>query len=204
MLAECKACKATVDAVVIASHDSFDDEVGVPERYTFARCPRCNSPLLLYQNQWGEEWDDPGRVYPARDDVLSFNVPKLIREAFLESTRCLNTKAYTASAIMCRKTLEGVCAQHAVDGRSLQEKLAKLRDMGIIEGRLYQWAEELRLAGNEAAHDVNVNVSPQDASDAVEFTRALLEYAYTFQHRFEKFKKRRAAAKAQPKKPPRT
>jgi hypothetical protein len=202
MLAECKTCKAIVDAAVIASHDSLDEDMGIPERYTFASCPRCNSPLLLIQNQWGDEWDNPDRLYPARDDVLSFNVPKPIREAFLEATRCLNTKAYTASAIMCRKTLEGVCAQHRVDGRSLQEKLATLRDMGFIEGRLYQWAEELRLAGNEAAHDVGVNVGPQDASDAVEFTRALLEYAYTFQHRFDEFKKRRAAAKAKVKKAP--
>jgi hypothetical protein len=93
--------------------------------------------------------------------------------------------------MMCRKTLEGVCDDHKITGRTLQQRLAVLRDQGAIEGRLYEWADELRLVGNEAAHDVKVQVTPDDARDTFEFTRALLEYAYTFRLRFEEFKKRR-------------
>ena len=54
----------------------------------------------------------------------------------------------------------------------------------------------MRVAGNEAAHDVQVQVSPQDANDMLEFTRALLEYVFTFRRRFERFKERRAGKKA--------
>jgi hypothetical protein len=40
---------------------------------------------------------------------------------------------------------------------------------------------------------VNVTIAVQDASDIVDFTRALIEYVFTFQERFEAFRSRRAA-----------
>lgn len=95
---------------------------------------------------------------------------------------------------MCRKTLEGVCEEYKVPGRTLQQRIEALKDAGVIEGRLYQWADELRLVGNEAAHDVSIEVTAQDASDAVDFTRAVLEYVYTFRDQFERFKQRRQKA----------
>lgn len=201
MIAECNRCGVTVNADVKASHDSYDEEMRVPERYTFAVCPKCDGPFLLHQNQWGDNWDDPGRLYPARDDLLGWSIPRPIAAAFSEAAHCRSSKAFTACAIMCRKTLEGVCDDHKVTGNNLQQRLAALRDSGAIEGRLYEWADELRLVGNEAAHDVHVQVGPEDARDTFEFTRALLEYAYTFRHRFDEFKKRRAgsvATKAHP------
>lgn len=48
------------------------------------------------------------------------------------------------------------------------------------------------ISGNEAAHDVNVTISAEDARDILEFTNALLEYVFTFRDKFEEFKKRRA------------
>ena len=69
--------------------------------------------------------------------------------------------------------------------------LPELRDRGIIDLRLYDWADALRLVGNEAAHDVNVTVAPEDARDIVEFTNALLEYLFAFRERFERFEQRR-------------
>lgn len=96
---------------------------------------------------------------------------------------------------MCRKTLEGVCEDHGVNKGNLQKRLEALRGQGVIEGRLYSWADELRLVGNDAAHDVNVEVDASDARDTVDFTRAVLEYVYTFRDRFENFRKRRTKEK---------
>ena len=39
------------------------------------------------------------------------------------------------------------------------------KDDGIIEKRLYEWADALRTVGNEAAHDVGADVSRDDARD---------------------------------------
>ena len=63
------------------------------------------------------------------------------------------------------------------------------------KGRLFNWADALRMQGNEAAHDVNVTISAQDARDLVEFAHALLEYVFTFSEKFEAFQARRKLAR---------
>jgi hypothetical protein len=95
--------------------------------------------------------------------------------------------------MMCRKTLEGICSAHGVKSSgTLAAQLKKLKDNGVIESRLLEWADALRTMGNEAAHGVESVISPEDARDTIEFTEVLLEYIFTYRDKFEEFKKRRA------------
>lgn len=61
----------------------------------------------------------------------------------------------------------------------------------LIEGRLLDWAQELRVLGNEAAHFTGNPVSRQDAQDALELAEALMDYLYVFTAPFNEFKSRR-------------
>ena len=92
---------------------------------------------------------------------------------------------------MCRKTVEGICSEHGITEGNLEKSLRKMRDSGTIDSRLFEWADELRLSGNEAAHGVDLTFSRQDAQDILDFARALLEYVFTFKDRFDSFRKRR-------------
>jgi len=207
MLLECQHCEAIVDAVEIAHYeyqDWWDPGERAPwnTRVTLAKCPVCDEAMLASQDNMPEEsgasdWSKPVRVYPPSDRDLGFSVPKAIREAFTEARTCFRAKAYTAAAIMCRKTLEGICSVHGVKSSgTLAAQLKKLKENGTIENRLFEWAEELRTMGNEAAHGVELVIAPQDARDTLEFTEALLEYVFTYRDKFEEFKKRRAKAKS--------
>jgi hypothetical protein len=88
--------------------------------------------------------------------------------------------------------MEGLTAAHGVQARNLAVALHALQEQNVIEGRLVEWADALRLSGNEAAHDVSVTVSAEDARDILDFTKALLEYVYTFRSRCDAFRARRA------------
>lgn len=194
MLLECKQCSAIVDARVVAIHDDRTvDEP--PGRWTFCVCPRCNMPMLAVACDYGYGFDEdtPARVYPPREERrLGPAVPDGIRGAFGEAVLCFKAKAYTASAIMCRKTLEGLCNAHGAKTGTLSKRLEKLQKDGVIETRLFEWAEALRISGNEAAHGVDSQVSPQDCEDILEFTEALAQYVFTYRDKFERFQKRRA------------
>jgi hypothetical protein len=196
MLLDCENCSARIDAEVLHSYVVSDDSSLISFRYSLARCPQCSSPLLASQQEGIEEWEAPDLLYPSADSPLSDALPRTIRTAFEEARSCFRAKAYTATAIMCRKTLEGICRAHGIEERTLKGAIAKLREKGVIERSLFEWADALRDSGNEAAHDVNVMVAAQDASDMVEFTHALIEYVFTFQERFEAFKQRRATRRA--------
>ena len=190
MVIECGMCDTFVDAKVLASYGYNPDE-GPPGEYTFLRCPKCSGPAVVVQEDYGDGLDSPFRVYPAQEDRLSFSIPEPIRNAYGEAWRCHRAKAFTAAAIMCRKTLEAICVAHGGTSKNLFNALKELKDKGVIENRLYDWADALRISGNEAAHDVAVTVSSEDARDLMEFTKALLEYVFTFRDKFEQFKKRR-------------
>jgi hypothetical protein len=201
MLLECKNCQAIVDAKVLYAHEYvqlIEEQYAISARVTFASCPACDAPLLAAQNDIGSGWDAPERIYPPRDRDFTWDeVPSNIVRAFNEARTCFRTKAFTAAAIMCRKTLEGICLEHGVKSSgTLAAQLQKLKENGIIESRLFEWAEALRTMGNEAAHGVEVVISPADARDTLEFTEALLEYVFTYRDKFEEFKKRRAQAES--------
>ncbi len=168
----------------------------MPERFSFGSCPKCSAPLLVAQEFYGSDgnadvWSDVYRLYPPRD-LADYRLPPKIRRSHQEAISCHKAKAHTAAAIMCRRTLEVACKDHGVKARTLEKALQSLKDQGIIERQLFDWADALRKAGNLAAHDAAATVSREDAADLLEFTNALLQYLYTFRDRFEAYKQRRS------------
>ena len=190
MLVECTACKAFVDGELIADYVHFEEESDTTGKYSFLKCPRCSRPFIMLQIDYGPEWDKPSRLYPPAEIDINQAIPNSLRMSYSEARACFKAKAYTATVIMCRKTLEGIAKENKITTRSLAAALKKMKDAEIIENKLYEWADALRISGNEAAHEVNSKVSHQDAKDILEFTHALLEYVFTFQEKFEQFKKR--------------
>lgn len=190
MIVECPQCQALVDAIPL-KHHYIHDNLAPTVRVTFGHCPRCSGAVLTQAFEDLPGWEAEEQVFPPIREPLPANLPKGIRDAYSEAQTCFRSHAYTAAAVMCRKTLEGVCAEHGFRERTLAESLRKMRDAGSIEARLFDWADALRISGNEAAHGVELTVNAQDASDIIDFTQALIEYVFTFRDRFEQFKARR-------------
>jgi hypothetical protein len=193
MLLDCVHCHAVMDMIVLHEYAAGGED-GPVFQFSLLKCPRCNTPSLTQRMEsfHDNEWDLPERLYPAPEAALSPNLPKPIRDAFEEARACARAGAHTAAAIMCRKTLEGICAQHGHRGVNLAKSLASMRDAGIIENRLFEWADALRMYGNPP-HDVDVTVPAQDARDLLEFGHALIEYVFTYRDKFEAFRARRGA-----------
>jgi hypothetical protein len=193
MIVDCRRCGALVDGQFVKSYLDADPSEEPANKYSMLHCPKCMQPFLVVENEYLNE--PPQVLYPSIPQA-SLSVPKPIREAIEEAQACFRAKAYTATAIMCRKTLEGLSVAHDVRAKGLLAALRELKDRGVIEQRLFEWADALRISGNEAAHDVDVSVAAEDARDLLEFSTALLEYVFTFRDRFEAFKNRRSQAKA--------
>jgi hypothetical protein len=196
VLGDCTVCQAKVDAKILESYE-VHSELEPSARYNFGRCPGCGGPFIIGQTDWGRGYEDSWQIYPKENAEPSHSLPAPIRSAYLEAIACYKARAFTAAAIMCRKTMEGLCEAHHVNAGNLAMALKELRDKGIIEARLFEWADALRLFGNEAAHDVHVTIGPEDAKDTMEFTNALLEYVFTFRDRFAAFQERRQSRKEQ-------
>lgn len=197
ILTECRVCDAIVSAETLAQYSAvLDPKLGATERITFARCPDCSNPLLigaeLYGSDRGREvWSDPYRLYPQRDELVGRRIPRAVRKCFEEAISCFRARAYNASMMMCRRTLQSACLDVHIDQPTLPLALDELRAQGIIETRLLEWAEALPLVMNGLGATLDAEVSREDARDALEFTDAFLAYLYTFRKGFHEFRRRR-------------
>lgn len=146
--------------------------------------------MMYNLGEWGERLPDTSEpieiVYPA-GRILTSAVPVSISRSIAEAQSCYGVGAYDASAMMCRKAVEALCAEHKAEGRDLYAKLQSLREREIVDGKLYDWAEALRLSGNFAAHDIENPVSQIDAKDLLEFCIAIIDYVYEFTAKYNQF-----------------
>jgi len=150
-LVECRSCQAVVSTQRMAGYSALIDG-DIPQRFSFGMCPQCSSPLLVGEEWYGnqgevEVWSDPYRLYPPPDDILSPGIPKGVRQSHSEALRCFKAQAHSATAIMCRRTLERACAEHGINEQNLAESLAAMKAEGLIEARMLEWADALRIAG---------------------------------------------------------
>lgn len=197
----CPRCETVVAARLVNTYSIREEEESPDEtlEFLFLKCPECGRPFLAERtNYWvggPHEWhyEQPTVIYPA-ERALDASVPKAIADSYDEAQRCFRAAAFTASAVMCRRTAEAICVHHGKNKGVLAQRLKEMLADEIIERRMFEWAEALREVGNEAAHRVDIVVTKEDARDLLDFTRALIEYIFTFTESFKKFRERRAAS----------
>lgn len=216
---DCPWCKAKVAAVekCRADRTSVLDEIsGEPygTRLYIGLCPRCDSLLAGESNQTGfagydsdeDEWSDVVRVYPKPPKTFtSYRIPRVVKDSLLEADRSLQASANIAACVMLGRALEAVCRDvlnaRAPDEDSaksggpkrklmLAQGIKKLREMGVIDTRLYEWSQQLNAFRNLAAHPEDISISREDLEDLQSFVYAIVEYVYDLTDRYEEFKRR--------------
>jgi Domain of unknown function (DUF4145) len=163
--------------------------------HVVVECKVCRQYMLIHHDvdekkTW--KFRESNKVlWPSPIREMSSKIPESLRLEHKEARSCFSTAAYTATVVMVRRTLEGVCAENGVRIQPLIKALQKMQTEGLIEGRLLEWAEGMRVLGNDGAHFTGRRVSREDAQDALALAEALLDYLYVFSAQFAEFKQRR-------------
>lgn len=210
MVVRCPKCERHQVGVVTGQFLTGEEQY--PERYSLVMCPACRQPFLSHEegvpnfDGWDKVeiyWRDPLFLHPNDSSKLEASVPVPIAESLYEAQRSFDqASAYTGAAILCRRTLEGICKHFQAKGGNLAKKLEHLRTTGKLDERFHEWADHvLRGLGNDAAHDVDQAISRDDARDALDFTKALIQQLFVLEEAFKRFKARRAAPPAPPSPP---
>jgi hypothetical protein len=203
----CDNCNVQVATHVAATHvkstprpgyqfeEPADAHYDVVE-YAIAVCGRCESVFLVESTFY----EIPGEVsvpqgervlYPSSRQISLEGIPATIARAYSSAARSFSVGLYEPCVIMSRKCLEAVCQELGATKGNLKQRLSTLRDTGKIDQKLLAWADELRVIGNDAAHDLETVIEKADARDALDFVEAILMYVFTLNRRFEEFLKRR-------------
>lgn len=187
---------ARIEGTLVETQTDEDGRPLIDRLLQLARCSHCKSGLLVYNWEHPDGWaGEPSPLWPAPQSKLSPSVPHRLQRAHQEAELCFSAKAYAATVVMVRRALEGVCADQGAAAKTLMKALEGLRDSGKIEGRLFDWAQDLRVLGNQGAHFNDAEVSREDAEDALALAEALMDYIYVLAVRYEEFSKRRQRAR---------
>lgn len=120
---------------------------------------------------------------PSTIDFNAEDIPENVVKSFKEALLAHASGCYMASALMVRRTLEEVCSDKGATGSDLKKRIADLRGKIVIPEELFEAMDELRLLGNDAAHieaKSYDNISEQELSVAIEFTKELLKGIYQY------------------------
>lgn len=86
----------------------------------------------------------------------------------------------------CRSVLEEAIKALGAEGKTLKEKIEDLYRKGVITFILKDWADQIRLQGNEAIHELEA--TPEEAEEMVEFVRIFLIYTFELPYRIKKIR----------------
>ena len=112
-------------------------------------------PYVLGRDADFHEEDSPlAQLFPQLDQPLPRYVPQSIRDSHDEAVRCRRARCYTAAALMSRRGVEAICAEHGQRKGMLGKKLGALKEAGVIDNRLFEWSSVVQNLGNSGAHDV--------------------------------------------------
>jgi hypothetical protein len=215
----CKA-KVAANETGSAVQNGYDDDAGEPYGHMMhvGICPICNSILVGEERQTGflnynsneDIWSDIVRVYPDPPKIFSsYRIPQVVQDSLIEADRTLQAGANMATCAMLGRALEAICRDilnpkpHPVPRTAtvppakpvkkimLAEGIKKLKEMKIIDDRLFDWSQQLHAFRNLAAHaDEDTRISREDAEDLQTFVYAIVEYVYDLAERYNEFKNR--------------
>ena len=201
MIIECPYCESKVDAKVLGEHRSFDpDDDPFEFKVSLVECPVCKNTLVGGQSNVlvapkKLEWDDATRLWPQPERHPDLDLPRVVAASLVEARKCYKAGAYGACAVMCGRTLEGICAEFGTKARApLVGGLRELLDRQIIDGRIFEWSEALREHRNIAAHASGERISKADAKDLLDFAEAICDYVFVLTRKFENFIARKKKA----------
>lgn len=184
---ECPHCNAKAAFPTVTSLYQENDG-GQPIRIiAAARCIACEEYILAIL---GAEvgYSSMRWVYQAHyplgdpNDTLPDEIPAPIRSDFREAIRAEWIKAYKASVLMCRRSLQASCDIEKAAGNDLYTQIDDLASKQRINKPLKDMAHRIRLLGKKGAHgdysDIDDTITPEDASDAITFMRHYFEHVY--------------------------
>jgi hypothetical protein len=113
-----------------------------------------------------------------------------------DAWRAFHVTLFKGSALLARSSLEAAVKKLGATGQGLKAKIKDLADKGSITKDLAAWATEVKITGDEAAHEM-APLSEEDAKDGLYFLDAFLDAVYVVPHKHRERTAQREAKAAQ-------
>jgi DNA polymerase III gamma/tau subunit len=124
-------------------------------------------------------------------------LPSLVEKSYAIATKLRKIEPI-ASVIFSRKSLEAICVNQKATGRDLKDRIDNLAQKGAIPELLKEAAHSVRLLGNEGAHELEAEVSTDDAETLLALCDAIIGYVYEAPQLVQRIQERLAKSNQKP------
>ncbi len=179
----CPSCRqlGTFEALSM----SVNDAMQVQDQHRLysgqRRCPNTDCRALVFFLFDREANTLLASYPPERIDFDASSIPPKIVKALEEAITCHANDCHCAAAIMVRKTLEELCHERNIPGKTLRDKVPELLKQVMLPQPLAKGVDNLRLLGNDGAHvelkDFD-DIGAAEVKAGITFTKKVLEQLY--------------------------
>jgi len=164
--------------------------------YDTYQCQCCTNHILVF-------WSASENMHPALYSYIMIpealknaeprqEWPESIGKLWSELNRCMQNEIYQAAAMTSRSLLQLIFREMGSEEDKLVNAIDTLYEERKLSETMKEWAHELRLLGNEAAHaKPDTDIDPQDVKDVVSYIDFLLVYLYTLPNKIEQYRSRK-------------
>jgi Domain of unknown function (DUF4145) len=159
----------------------WDTSTPAPEggerRWVIASCPACGG-LINFEVPPGPEESPVIQVVP--DVVGEWEVghlPEEIQRDWNEAVAVYRVRADASAVVMCGRTLEAAAKRLNVGGGSLNQRIQRMLDEGLVTAGFGQAMDYIRLIRNTGAH-AGARVSRESAEGTMRFTQQALRLLF--------------------------
>jgi hypothetical protein len=168
-----------------------------------ARCSGCDEDISIWVVDPGPSNDSSKKgcsclaIFPAAQDMRgpiegASLLPDSLKHAYQEALQVYNARIWSATATLCRRTLEGIvlhlCPKED-DRTNLAQMLRKLPNNVDLAKPITSLADSVRLGGNIGSHfDTESEPDERLATAMLDLIEYLMEYVFTLPKMIENLK----------------
>lgn len=166
----CRSCEGeTSQAILFQSVDPGPFEYHLETAYQVLECCGCQtksfrkcvsdyeSAIQIAEDEW--EVDREINLYPSvlhghRAIPELHEIPKVVASIYRQSLEAICNGAPILAGMGLRATVESICNEQAIVGRTLEKRIDGLAKKGLISAKDADRLHAIRFMGNDAAHEV--------------------------------------------------
>lgn len=168
--------------------------------FQILKCANCGNHTALMRSDSSSSSGRPGKMvgfrrmpWPLKVEKAPSYWPEDIGRFWLQSHRAAESKSWDSAAMTIRSALQLAMRHKGARVGRLVDEVKDLVTRGELPPLMGEWANEVRLLGNDGTHPLPgaPGVSSADAQDALKFLDYLLEYLFTLPHQIAEYRNRK-------------
>jgi len=165
----CNACDRDTKHDILFSAEESEYDYRLDRIYQVVQCCGCEAKsfrkvIADYEQAFQvdeDEWEIPKDIYSypavlkghrAVPDIT--RAPRLVNDIYSQSLDAIKNQSNVLAGIGLRATIEAICNERKVTGKSLEIRIDKLAKAGFISQNDADRLHAIRFMGNDAAHDI--------------------------------------------------